>query len=369
MIQGSATPDATREYSRRYASRAVPEHFRELDGCQVSTIGIGTYLGPEDDATDAAYRDAIARAVTSGINVIDTAVNYRCQRSERAVGQALASLIAGGAVRREELVVATKGGFVPFDGTPPSHAGRYIAETYVGPGILDTADLVASAHAMTPRFLMDQLDRSRANLGLETIDVYYLHNPEIQLGEIARPKFMNRIRAAFAALEEAVRAGKIRRYGTATWTGYRQPASARDHLRLADLVRAARDVGGARHHFAVIQLPYSLAMLEAFTSHTQQVDNQLVAPLQAAERLGLSAMISASVHQGQLTRNLPLAIRALLPGLQTDAQRALQFVRSTPGVTSALVGMKSTTHVAENAGVAAVAPLPWEQFKRFFQEA
>jgi aryl-alcohol dehydrogenase-like predicted oxidoreductase len=221
---------------------------------------------------------------------------------------------------------------------------------------------------MTPRYLLDQLDRSRNNLGLETIDIYYVHNPEMQLSEIDRPKFMNRIRAAFAALEEAVAAGKIRRYGTATWTGYRQPPAARDHLSIADLVRAARDVGGAGHHFGVIQLPYSLAMPDAFTSHTQRVDNELLSPLQAADKHGIGVMTSASVHQGQLTRNLPSQVRDLLPGLQTDAQRALQFVRSTPGVTTALVGMKTTTHVAENVGVAGVPPLPWEHFKRFFQE-
>jgi aryl-alcohol dehydrogenase-like predicted oxidoreductase len=368
MIEGFATPEGTSAYARRQA-RATPEHFHDFDGGRVSSVGIGTYLGSDDAATDAGYRDAVVRAVASGINVIDTAINYRNQRSERAIGEALAASISTGGLRREEVVVATKGGFVPFDGTVPADAPRYITETYVRTGLLDPADLVGGSHCMTPRYLMDQLDRSRKNLGLATIDIYYVHNPEMQLGEIDRPRFMNRIRAAFAALEDAVATGKIRQYGTATWTGYRQPPSARDHLALVDLVRAARDVGGANHHFGVIQLPYNLAMPDAFTGHTQPVDNESLAPLQAADKLGLRVMASASVYQGQLTRNLPAAVRELLPGLQTDAQRALQFVRSTPGVTSALVGMRSTTHVAENVGVAAVPPLPWEQFKRFFKEA
>ena len=365
MIAGAATPEGTAAYARRHG-RVAPEHFRVLDGCKVSSVGLGTYLGADDAATDASYRDAVARAVGAGINVIDTAVNYRNQRSERAIGAALAALIAAGSVRREEIVVATKGGFVPFDGTVPAEPGQYVAETYVRPGIVDPADLVGGSHCMTPRYLMDQLERSRKNLGLETIDIYYVPNPETQLVEIDRPRFMNRLRAAFASLEEAVSAGKIRRYGTATWKGYRQPPSSREHLSLADAVRAARDVGGAGHHFDVIQLPYNLAMPDAFTGHTQHVDNESLSPLQAAEKLGLSVMASASIYQGQLTRNLPGAVRELLPGLQTDAQRALQFVRSTPGVTTALVGMKSTLHVAENVGVAAVPPLPWDQFKRFF---
>ena len=368
MISGFATPDGTAAYVRRH-ERVTPEHFNALDGLRLSSIGIGTYLGADDPATDAGYRDAVVRAVGSGINVVDTAINYRNQRSERAIGAALAALIAAGSVRREEIVVATKGGFVPFDGAVPPDPAQYLKETYIRSKVIDPADLVAGSHCMTPRYLTDQLERSRKNLGLETIDIYYVHNPEMQLGEIDRPRFMNRLRAAFAALEEAVSAGTIRCYGTATWNGFRQPPSSREHLALAEVVRAARDVGGAGHHFGVIQLPYNLAMPDAFTGHTQPVDNELLAPLQAAEKLRLCVMASASVHQGQLTRNLPPAVRELLPGLQTDAQRALQFVRSTPGVTTALVGMKSTMHVAENVGVAAVPPLPWAQFKRFFREA
>src|SRR5438128_880196 len=232
MIEGFATPEGTQAYVRRHGARIVEEHFHGLDGCRVSSIGIGTYLGPEDAATDAGYRDAVTRAVLSGINVVDTAVNYRHQRSERAVGEALAALFSAGTVHREEVVIATKGGFVPFEGVVPPDPGRYIVDTYVRSGLLDPADLVGGCHAMAPRYLMDQLDRSRKNLGLETIDIYYVHNPEMQLSEIDRPKVMNRIRAAFASLEEAVGAGKIRRYGTATWTGYRQPPAARDHLSL-----------------------------------------------------------------------------------------------------------------------------------------
>src|SRR5207249_8963974 len=139
------------------------------------------------------------------------------------VGQAIAALVSGGSLRREEVIVATKGGFIPFDGAVPSNPNRYLAETYFEAGILEPRDVVAGCHCMTPRYLRDQLDRSRRNLGLETLDVYYLHNPEIQLGAIDHSEFLNRMRAAFATLEQAVANGEIRRYGTATWRGYRQP--------------------------------------------------------------------------------------------------------------------------------------------------
>jgi predicted aldo/keto reductase-like oxidoreductase len=95
----------------------------------------------------------------------------------------------------------------------------------------------------------------------------------------------------------------------------------------------------------------------------------MVPALAAAQRLGLYVMASASVYQGQLTRNLPAMIADYLPGLDTDAQRAIQFVRSTPGIGTALVGMKSVAHVDENGGVAARPPVPWDEFQRLFSAA
>ena len=131
------------------------------------------------------------RAVERGVNVLDTAINYRNQRSERAVGAALAAAIGRGALARDEVCVTTKGGYLAFDSNVPSDPREYFMTTYVRSGIVQPGDIVGS-HCMTPRYLRDQLDRSRANLGLETIDVYYLHNPETQLDEVSPAKFLER---------------------------------------------------------------------------------------------------------------------------------------------------------------------------------
>jgi aryl-alcohol dehydrogenase-like predicted oxidoreductase len=369
MIAGHATAEGTARYAVRFAGQVPGEYFRPFaDELRLSTLGIGTYLGREDAATDASYEKAIVRALERGINVIDTAVNYRHQRSERAIGAALARVLGQGRVRRDEFVVATKGGFLPFDGQIPSDPNRYFSTTYVQPGIVRPGDVVGS-HCMTPRYLADQIERSRANLGLETIDIYYLHNPEAQLDELERDEVMRRLRVAFEALETAARDGRIRWYGTATWNGYRTDPDQPGYLSLPDVMAAAREVGGDDHRFRVIQLPYNLAMPEAFTRANQKAEDGLVPPLEAARRLGLYVMASASVYQGQLTRNLPSMVGEYLPGLATDGQRALQFVRSTPGIGTALVGMKSVAHVEENAKVVTTPPVPWAQFQRFFTAA
>jgi len=365
-LPGSATAEGTARYRGRFAGKIPLEHFRQVEGLWISSIGLGTYLGNYDDATDQQYHQAIVRAVESGCNVLDSAINYRLQRSERSIGTALKELATKG-YNRDEIVVATKGGFIPYDATPPKDAKRYIEDTFIKPGIAGAADIVSGCHCMTPRYLSHQLGGSLRNLDLECIDIYYVHNPETQLGKIGREEFDQRLLKAFEVLEEAVRAGRIRMYGTATWNGYRNETGAKDYLSLAEVVALAEKAGGKQHHFKVIQLPLNLAMSEALSATNQTIDGKQLTPLEAAQALGIAVMCSASVLQGQLSRNLPAIIRETFDNMETDSQRALQFVRSTPGVTTALVGMKQLQHVDENLKTALRPPAPWEQYSKLFQ--
>src|ERR1700687_5953039 len=363
-----ATSDGTSAYAQRLSGRVAAGHFRTAHGLQVASIGLGTYLGDADAATDVAYRDAIGVALQRGCNVIDSAINYRFQRSERVIGEALAAAFTSGTTHREEIVVATKGGYVSFDSAPPSDPRRWFYDTFATTGIATADDLAAGCHCMTPAYLRHQLATSLRNLHLCCVDIYYVHNPETQLGEVSRNEFMSRMRAAFAHLEEAVSAGQVRLYGVATWNGLRRPESARDHLSLQALVRLAEDVAGTQHHFRVVQAPVNLAMPEALTHRSQRLDGEMVSLLTAAQHLGVTMMASAALLQGQLSRRLPSALREVVADLDTDAQRALQFVRSTPGVTTALVGMKHVAHVEENLATARVAPLSEARFMSLFRE-
>ncbi len=336
-LPGSATPEGTARYRKRFDGKIPLEHFRHAQSLWMSSIGIGTYLGNYDDATDQAYHQAVVRAVEAGCNVIDSAINYRLQRSERSIGTALKEMATKG-YSRDEIVIATKGGFIPYDGTPPKDA-------------------------------RNQLDSSLCNLDVECIDIYYLHNPETQLGTIAREEFGNRLSKAFETMEEAVTSGKIRMYGIATWNAFRNEVSAKDYLSLAQVVALAEKAGGKNHHFKVIQLPLNLGMSEALSNANQRVGDKELTVLEAAQALDVTVMCSASVLQGQLTRNLPSIIGETFEGMETDGQRALQFVRSTPGVTTALVGMKQLSHVEENLNTARIAPASWEQYSKLFQSA
>ena len=317
----------------------------------VSALGVGTYLGDCTDADDLGYAQTLRAAVIDGVNLIDTASNYRCQRSERVVGRTLESLIAAGEVRRDEVVVCTKGGYVALDGVPPASREAYdewLDETLVEPGIVRRADLVRGGHSIAPSFLGHQVTQSRANLRLQSIDLYYLHNPEEQLLGVDRTTFRARLRAAFTLLEERAERGEIGGYGCATWVGLRVGPEHRQHVTLAELVTIARDIAGATHHFRAVQLPVSLAMPEAARTPTQPLGRKLVPLLEAADALGVAVVASAPLMQGRLASGLPDEVRTLFPECTTDAQRALRFASSLPGIAAVLAGMRRPTHLAEN---------------------
>jgi aryl-alcohol dehydrogenase-like predicted oxidoreductase len=325
-LPGRATPAGTAAFTAAHR----PDFYRTTPtGLVVSTLGIGTSRGPADTATDAAYARTVDAALGGGINLIDTSLNYRRQHSERAVNAGVRVFLARASADRAGIVICSKGGYLVRGATP-----RRLAPDQV----------VCGVHCLSPPFLDEQLERSRRNLGLQTIDIYYLHNPEVQLRAIARPLFLQRIRAAFAFLEEAVAAGRIGCYGTATWDGLRGGP-----LSLRELVDAASEVAGDTHHFRFVQLPLNLGMQEA---RSRQVEARRTV-LELATDLGLSVIGSAALRHFDQAAALPIT-----GSLESPAQRALQSVRSTAGITAALVGMRQTRHVVANLALKSVPPTP-----------
>jgi len=353
-LANQATPEGTARYVERFAGHAARNHFRVREGLQLSSIGIGTYLGNADENTDVRYEDAVVRAVQLGVNVIDSAANYRFQRSERSIGAALKLLTTAHGFAREELVICTKGGYLPFDGRPRRDLRQYVNETFVQPGIASFDDFAAGQHCMAPAYLQNQLEQSLRNLGVDCIDVYYIHNPESQLQYVSDAEFHHRLQRAFERLEQIRSAGKLSYYGVASWNGFRVPAQSDEHHSLPRMVELARQVGGANNGFRFIQLPLNLAMPEA------------VDVAHDAAQSGITAIASASILQARLARGLPEQIRTALGSLRTDAQTAIQFVRSTPGITTALVGMSRVEHVEENLELVQVEPADERSFAQLF---
>jgi aryl-alcohol dehydrogenase-like predicted oxidoreductase len=342
-----ATPEGTSAFAARQAG-LDPSFYRRMHGLTFSTLGIGTYLGELDAATDEGYVEAIGAALMGGINLIDTSLNYRHQNSERNVGTALKKAFALG-IRREEVILCTKAGYLVPGAVPTD---------------VDPSHIVGGMHCLEPSFLRDQMERSLANLGVTCIDVYYLHNPETQVRFVDHDEFHARVRRSFEELETCADAGRIRFYGIATWDGLRKPGQ----LNLVQLEGLARDVAGDKHRFRFVQLPFNFAMTEALTSDHEEFRGQSASPLTVASGLGLAVIASAPLLQARLARGLPAQLAPQFPGINRDPQRAIQFARSTPGILSALVGMSRRAHVEENLELARLPVLEEARYDALWRQ-
>jgi len=379
-----ATREALWDYRDEFGDAFGRTYFRRFGPGVVSSIGLGTYLGDPTPAVDEAYREAIGLALRSGVNHVDTAVNYRCGRAERVVGEA----VRDSPIDREAVVVATKGGFLPFDGDRPDDPAAFVRERFVEPGIVASADLANGAHAIDPDYLEWSLDRSLDRLGLGSVDCYYVHNPETQLATRSRAAVYDRLEAAFELLERRRAAGDVGAYGVATWDAFRVAEGDERYLSLAEVLSRAEAAGEAvgpddDHGFEAIQLPFNVAMADAFTRRNQRPpetrrssggdaaddpEAEPVSTLEFAHEAGLSVVTSASIGQGELAAQgaVPTDVDATLAG-ETPAQRALNFARSAPGVTSSLVGASDLDHLRENVAAGTFDPLGASAFDAVFE--
>jgi aryl-alcohol dehydrogenase-like predicted oxidoreductase len=370
-IAGRATPQGTRRFAARFPG--LPGHFRCPDRLSVSSFGLGTRAGEIGGVDDLLYRQAVPELLAGGINLFDTALSDRMQTSERALGAALSRAIRQGATARDEILVVTKGGLLTPDPDFARSAGearRHLVATYVETGLVSPERLAGGVLCLEPAFLRDQILRSRRNLRLETLDLWLLEQPELALQAFGAPEFQQVLCRAFEALEQAVADRQIAAWGVCSWDGFLRPHTDRGHLSLLDLFQWALDVGGADHHLRAIQLPYNLAMAEALRLPSQiGPSGGTAAVLSALRGTGTLVLASAPLAHGRALGRLPDFVRKCLPGLRSDAQRCLQFARSSPGITAAVVGMREASHVDENLALARVPPAPPDAIEALFAEA
>jgi uncharacterized protein YyaL (SSP411 family)/aryl-alcohol dehydrogenase-like predicted oxidoreductase len=261
-VPSAATAEATASYAARLRASGKGEGYGPLGttGLTCARVGFGGYR--VDDET-AGHRDALRKALLEGSNLVDTSTNYTDGGSERLVGEVVAELARSGRLPREEVVVVSKIGYVQGQNLERAvdreSAGRPFPE------MVKYAEGVW--HCIHPEFLEDQLTRSAERLGLETLDVCLLHNPEYYLsdahershGTLAkrREEFYRRLGEAFAFLERAAGEGRIRCYGVSSNTCTRA-ADDPEATSLTLMLDAARQAGGADHRFRILQLPLNL---------------------------------------------------------------------------------------------------------------
>ena len=358
MISGFATPEGTKNFTAKHDT--IPEkNFNVFQDLSLSNVGIGTYLGNPDSDTDNIVKNAVKKSVLAGMNVIDTAINYRAQKAERSVGQAISELVNENKISRDEIFISTKNGYVTNDGDIQEDLMQYIIRELGKPGIVKEGDISSGYHCMTIPYLEDQLNRSLKNLQLECIDLIYLHNAVEGNLEMPKETFLQKLKDVFEFYEQKRKDGKIRFYGMATWDCFRVAEDHKMFLSLEKVIEIAKSVGGDDHGFRFIQLPYNLHFDQAFMQKNQLVDGKSASILDSAKQLNVGVFTSVPLMQGKLldwAKDKP-AFSAVSPSVGL-----LQFIRSTPGVLAPLVGQKSDEHVTENLEILKIPPFSEEEF-------
>lgn len=371
LAPGRATPEGTQRFAERFGE--LRGHFRRPDRLTLSSLALGTRSGEPGGVDDVLYRSAVPELLRGGVNLFVSALSDRMYASERCLGAALERAFREGIARRDEVVVATKGGYLTLDPelvASGAAARRLLTRTYIDSGLVDPARVAHGVHSLDGPFLRDQIERSRANLRLATIDLYLIEEPELHLALCSAEEFRGRLRGAFEALERAVADGLIGAYGIATWDGLLQPHTERGHLALLDVFEWALEVGGGDHHLRAIALPYNLAMAEALRLDSQLgPSGRVQAALSTLRGTGTAVLASAPLARGRALGRLPGFVADAFPGCRSDAQRCLQFVRSTPEISAAVVGMRDPAHVEENLALARIPPVAPEAIERLFKRA
>ena len=362
-LGGFATAGGTRKFMENAIKNDIADsHFRSFDNLNLSSLGMGTYLGQITAEDDRDLENAIYESVKSGaMNVIDTAINYRSMKSEKNIGQAIKRLIDDRIISRDQVFISTKNGYITNDGDYPSiDVLEYMHKMFISQGIIDSKDISSGYNVLNPKYIRKCIDKSLTNMQLDTIDLVYVHNAyESWFEDITRNKFDEMIRRVFEVYEEYRSKNKIRYYGMATWTCFRMSQNVEGYLSLEEMVKIAEDVAGKGHGFRFIQLPYNLVYREAYLLKNQSVgsDKDLTI-LEACNKLNIGVFTSVPLLQAKL-------LSAKIPdyqGYDNQLLKIVQITRSTPNVIAPLIGQKKLNHVRENIELAKVAPLNISEF-------
>lgn len=364
-----ATKEGTFKYLKQFPKYSK-DFYRFNGELFFSSLGLGTYRKEpyREENYIVNYKDAVKTAILNGINLIDTAINYRYQVSEQEIGEALVELFDEGKVERESLIITSKAGFLPLEFPFPENPYTWIKSNVIEKNLATSEEIVIDQHCMSPEYLRWSVEQSLKNLHLNTLDILFLHNPETQLGYVERDVVLSRIKEAFTLFEQLVDEGKIRHYGIASWNAFLYDADHTEYLSLNDIMQIALEVGGESHHFKYIQSPFNLVKTHAYNYANQQgPDGRYYTLMQAIEGFGLNLLASSSLLQMNLFKGkFDQTIRNTLGTSElTDIGTALQFARSG-NVLSALFGAVDTQHVKDNMLLAYVPSAKHENIRGLF---
>jgi aryl-alcohol dehydrogenase-like predicted oxidoreductase len=290
MVKGLATNEGTKRFKDSFKEFS-DDFFNLSENLYFSSLGVGSFV-PEayrEENYTFSFKDSIKEAIANGVNVIDTAPNYRYQQSHREIAEA----IKESEVSRESLIVSTKVGFIELD-FPFPDPYKWINENLVDKKLSTKENVFVDQYCIEPDYVRWSFENSLKNLDLESVDILYLHNPEFALGYISYDELLVKIKEVFKLFEEFRSEGKIKFYGVATWNAFTLEESNMEYISIKDLVDISKEIGS--DGFKYLQMPYNLAKPHPFAYTNQRFDDGLFyTPFQIANKYGLSLITSSTL--------------------------------------------------------------------------
>ncbi|HLT24113.1 MAG TPA: aldo/keto reductase [Ignavibacteria bacterium] len=243
-------------------------------------LGFGCY---RIDHRVAEHYETLTKAIRSGITLIDTSANYSDGGSEVLVGNVLTEMLENGDIKREDLTIVTKVGYI--QGQNYKNAVKRRDNDNPFPEVVEYDE--GLWHCIHPEFLEDQLKHQLTRLNTDYIDAYLLHNPEYYLSwadkewkriDAARDEFYVRIRMAFEWLHQKSIEGVIKSYGVSSNT-FVADTHKFDFVSLETLhhisVETTEKLGG-ENYFKFAQMPFNLFEIGAMMEKNQDGNTKTV---------------------------------------------------------------------------------------------
>lgn len=355
-----ATLDGTTRFSNR--NGLADDFYNKVEDLYISSVGLGTFI-PEpykEENYEFSYENAVIEAVKNGVNLIDTASNYRYTQSEKEIGWALKKIFEQNIAKRDELVVCSKGGFIQLQYPFPQNPYTWIKDNIIHKNLGTEADISLDQHCLTPKFVDFSFEKSLQYLGVDAIDIYYVHNIEMQFGQMTNEQIFDNTKEIFNVLEQKVKDGKLSYYGLAGWNGLLNEPNNPEYISLKNVV----DLAGSGFKF--LQVPFNLAKTHAYSVKNQEIDGEMYTLFEAAQKLGLHVITSSSFLQTNLfKRPFNQAVSKLLGAEFSDFQKALRFCAASPSA-CALFGSKDPEHVKSNLEIAKKQKVSKKNFEALF---
>lgn len=294
-------------------------------GVQVSRLCLGTMSFGSSKwrpwvLDEAASTPVIRAAVQRGINFIDMADFYSMGASEEVVGRAIADL------PRHQLVLATKCFYAMSD---------------------DVND-----RGLSRKHIMDSVHRSLKRIGTDYIDLFVIHafDPSTPVEETMR------------ALDDLVRAGKIRYIGASTmyaWQFATMNHSARLHG-LTPFVSMQCQLNAAYREEEREMIPYCVNEGIAVTPFSPLARGLLSG--HADSLRNKTDGFTQDFYGDETSQNIARALAqvAQAKGVM-PSQLALAWVAARPGVTSTLIGVETVQQLEHNIAALDITLSPQEQ--------